>query len=410
MRGSSSRAALIKALATVLAAALVMGGVSCTSPQTSFSELYICSQVDQDFSPISRQAEYDMYAQEIYATIKVNDVPSGGTWRYRWIDQQDGSVLAESSGRYMERDGQLVSGYFANLLKPDVDNNIIALPGTYRVEFYHNQELVGSGSFAIKEPQASILEARIVSRIKADGSPGAKKERFLPGEDIFLSVELDYLLEGLSLKATLYRHQVRLGEAALEISENSYEPAYRVMELSQEILPPGPYKVDLNIGGSHSQSLEFNIIADTNLGEVYQDPEYGLYFDYPDWFTISRKLTDESCLISLTSDFDANIYFGVWAVEADLINPPDRPSFADEVILKDIEEGFDISLAGKKEDSGLYTYIYEDRDGNDWKLLLSMEDFEGHFYIFLGLADNFYAQAMGEIYEGILGSLRFEAE
>ncbi len=358
------------------------------------------------------QEEFNIDTRHIYATIEVFNVPSADTWKFRWVDSEGEMVLAESSGRYMEREKQYISGYFASLLKADSESNIIAVPGIYRVEYYHNQALIDSAEFIIKVPQIKVLEAELASSINSDGSADGARDHFMVGEDVFLSLKLNSFIEGSSLQVFWFSEQRELGRALIEIEHNQFQPVYQVIKLSEEVLPPGDYEAEVHINGAYNLSLEFNIELDTKTLEVFSDDIHHFSLKYPSWFEVSESITEESFHLKFSpQDFESNILMGLWVVGADTMPDADGwPGFADEVILKEMQNEYGLELIEESEQEGIYIYRYVGLNGEEWKLLLSFEDMEDSIYIFLGLADSYYAPPMQKIYSILIDSIEFEIE
>jgi len=391
---------------------LIFAVCSCV-PQTSFGKLYVCSQINSETcQPVKLQQEYEIDTQKIYATIEVLNAHSADRWKFRWVDAQSGMLVAESSDRYLASSNQYVSGYFASLLVAEAKSNIIAAPGRYRVEYYHNQELVDSAEFRIKEPQLKILEATFASGVRQDGSPLDKRKQFFSGEDIYLCLRLNYLIGGNSLKATWFMGQDRLDEAIIELGDNHYQPSYQVLRLSNGVLPPGSYQVDIHINDTLDRSLEFEVRNDLTSKQVYQNPDYRFSLKHPDWLKVQESRTEDSYQITFSpKNFDANIVLGIWVVEADAAAGENNWSFfAHEVVLKDVEQKYSLQLEEKTEQGQVYSYRYKDANGDEWKLLLSFKNIGDDVYIFLGLADSYYADDMEQVYGSILNSMEFEIE
>ncbi|MGM0366283.1 MAG: hypothetical protein ACQEP5_07070 [Actinomycetota bacterium] len=390
---------------------LILGTSSCV-PQPSFGRLDVCSRIDEEtYQPVELQDEYGIDAQKIYATIQVSNVPSADNWLFKWVEPEGGSVLAESTGRYMERDNQYVSGYFASVLIPQEGNEIIAPPGSYRVDYYHNHVLVDSAEFKISEPEPKLLEASLASGINPDGAPLDTRDQFYTGEDIFLCLKLNYLIGGGRILASWFRGQDRFGEATVRIVHDHYQPSYQVMELGESALPPGSYHVDIHINGTLEDSLEFEVGVDLEAREVYEDENYRFSLRYPGWLKFLQESTEDSYHIAFyPQDFEANILLAVWILESAALPEGDRLLFADEVVLKDVETEYGLRLIEKDEGKNFYRYRYRVQGGEEWKLLLDFEDAGGNTYIFLGLADSYYADSMEKIFGGILGSIEFEIE
>ncbi|MDZ7837887.1 MAG: hypothetical protein U5N58_08015 [Actinomycetota bacterium] len=166
--------------------------VGC-SPAAEFGELAICKQIDsQTYRPLAVENEFEVDDAQIFATMEVSNVDSSHFWSFRWTNEQSGQVLVSNSGQYMENSNHYISGYFASSLKAPAEEEIIAVPGTYRVEFYHNRELVDSKSFNIIQPRLKILQVSLASQISEEGKPEATGEKFHNCQDIYLYLDMDY--------------------------------------------------------------------------------------------------------------------------------------------------------------------------------------------------------------------------
>ncbi len=392
-----------------MTAVLIAGTFGCT-PQPSFGNLQICARIGQHCQPVQLQDRFEIEQQAIYATIEVANIPSGDQWTFRWIDPSDETVLAESSGRYMEVDYQYVSGYYASLLTADTQSGIIAAPGRYQVEYYHNQDLVDRAVFTIEEPLLQVLEAQLSTEVNADGSPAKETDTFFLGERIMLSIKLNCLIEDTRIQASWSGGQDQKGQSTLDIEQNHFAPGYQVLQLGEDVLPPGSYELEINIDGIPASKLSFYICADTPK-EVYTDAQYHFSLAYPHWLEPSVQENEIYQVVFSPKHFEANILLSVWVLEAALIpQDPQRSSFIEDVLLKGIEDAYDLQLAEIKEAQKMHTYHYTGPDHSAWRLLLSFKDEEESVYMLMGLADHHYMEGLEQIYDPILDSFAWEFE
>jgi len=75
-----------------------------------------------------------------------------------------------------------------------------------------------------------------------------------------------------------------------------------------------------------------------------------------------------------------------------------------------VEQKYSLQLEEKTEQGQVYSYRYKDANGDEWKLLLSFKNIGDDVYIFLGLADSYYADDMEQVYGSMLNSMEFEIE
>ncbi|MBN2072450.1 MAG: hypothetical protein JW770_00710 [Actinobacteria bacterium] len=263
--------------------------VSCR-PAAEFSELYICSSVDEEnFSPVNVTGQFDIEAESIYATINVSGVKPGDTWRFTWKNTGTGFVLADAANVYSTGETRYMEGYLSHKLVPHGSDPIIGEPGNYVVEFYHNSELKASSLFTIKEPLAKVKDVIFSGGIDKEGKPSGQKTMFYQDETVFVFVELDYRIPGDLVELQWYGNGGELsGKSSYTVNEGCYFPGYVIFEIYNEIpWPIGDYRVEIIHNGIKSAGEVFETKPYDYMGEavneatVYENTGYGFRINYP---------------------------------------------------------------------------------------------------------------------------------
>ncbi len=125
---------------------------SCT-PKPKFGDLNICSEVDSEtYAPIVNKDEFDINAEIIFATIMISDVNSQDNYRFTWKNKEIQEIIGEQSDKYSTEESGSLEGYISSWLVPEMEGYIIAEPGNYIVDFFHNGNLESSAEFKILAP------------------------------------------------------------------------------------------------------------------------------------------------------------------------------------------------------------------------------------------------------------------
>jgi hypothetical protein len=132
----------------VLLITLVPVAVSCGKIEPVFGKLIICESFNKDtFEPINPKNEFDLFSKEIGATINIKNIKGTDNFRFLWKNTKTAETIADVTGKYMEGETRYLEGWFASNISVAAGKEVIAIPGEYTVEFYHNGELKTSAEF-----------------------------------------------------------------------------------------------------------------------------------------------------------------------------------------------------------------------------------------------------------------------
>jgi hypothetical protein len=162
-------------------------------PEFSASELTVTDSIDQvTFAPMGSKNEFETGFREIYATVNVEGVKGADNLAFKWINEDTGEEIFDYTYEWNIEDAYYSGNIYFPVRIPeteDPDNyKLFGLPGKYRVEFFHNGNLVDSKPFEVKAPEASFQEQVIFDTFNANtAEPLYTKEEFGPESDQLLS-------------------------------------------------------------------------------------------------------------------------------------------------------------------------------------------------------------------------------
>jgi len=164
-------------------------------PELSFGELVTSKDVEKDSSPIDEADKFILGAKRICTSIKVDGADSDDRWRFIFLDS-DKNILAEYEDQYYVGEGEYYYGYRS--INPYVPDDmaiegiqIFGFPGTYYVEYYHNNELIDTRQFEIIDEGISFGEVVAAADLDSDDSPIGVKEEFEYGiELMFFTIKV----------------------------------------------------------------------------------------------------------------------------------------------------------------------------------------------------------------------------
>jgi hypothetical protein len=143
-----------------------------TIKEPSFGGLITCQSFDdKNLSPVDIKKEFEFGAREIYAAISVSGLANGGNFRFIWKYADSKQAIFEDSYDYSAT-GNYFEGYRYSLIelpegKDIKDYKLFSEPGSYTVEFYYNNKLIGSTDFTIKKPETKFTNLVVGNLINA---------------------------------------------------------------------------------------------------------------------------------------------------------------------------------------------------------------------------------------------------
>lgn len=420
-----SKKIFISVLALVLLFTMVPLMTSCKK-ETVFGNLTICESVKKDtYEPVNPKNEFDLFAKGISAAIKIENVKGIDNYRFLCKNSKTGEVVSDINGKYKEGETGYGSGWFASTLTVKEGADVIALPGDYTVEFYHNGELKSSANFKINEPEAKILSVALASEVNDKNEPVKTAQEFSKGEKLYVCVQVNYLVPGNKIIAKLYDEKGSLIiETPYEIKDPYYATSWIAITGDKEV-PAGSYKAEIYYNDTKYNEFPFKIIEESKAqeGAVTFDKEnifteaqskYFFTIKYPDSCNYSWQ-EDNSGMNVQFSPINKNDAYSTMML---VLNENSAPKASDYTALADelakqssqgMEQIGDRTINDSKLVDGTsyeeYVYYFNDKEKGEFGLILGMIPKFGKLYIWYGFAHkNFYNQ-LNDSYYGSLATL-----
>lgn len=262
---------MLLAFSVLVCAIIMMPFVCSCKRETAFGNLIICESVDKKtYEPVNPKNEFDLFVKEIAAAINIQNVKGTDNYRFVCKNIKTNETVSDINGKYLEGETGYGSGWFESTLSVKEGADVIALPGDYIVEFYHNGEMKSSANFKIKEPQAKILGVSLASEINDKKEPVKATQEFNLGDIIYACVQMDYLVPGNKLVAKwLDEKNNTITEIPMDFTEPFYKTswiAFTLESTDKNPIPAGKYKVEIYYNNEKYNEFLFSIadLAQTN--------------------------------------------------------------------------------------------------------------------------------------------------
>ena len=144
--------------------------ISITNPE--FKDIVISSNINTDtFEPLDENTEFEASAENIYSTIKYSYVKGDDNYRFKWTNLDTGEIVVDAGDEYAKDiEGKYITGIaVARVSSGDFESKIIP-PGDYKVEYYHNGEVVKTATFKVTGVADIARGSRIVFTSDRDGN------------------------------------------------------------------------------------------------------------------------------------------------------------------------------------------------------------------------------------------------
>jgi len=392
---------------------------SSCAPEPAFEEITVCEDLDsKTFAPVTQKDEFDIDAEIIYAVIKVSGVRASDSWRYIWKNIDSGEIISDLTDKYLSKETGYLEGYFSSCVCLREGGYIVAEPGDYNVEFYHNDELKGSVTFKIKIPETKIIEVTLASEVNEEMEPANTASQFNPLDVIYACVKLNYLIEGNTLSSKWYSEEDGLINKTLyDIGENYYEPGYVAFNIfNEDPWPPGNYSVEIYLNKSLHGKYDFEVIkAEVVFGNIYENDGYMFLMHYPDdWEYEEAEIDDGARIDFLPPREEINIVISMMLLdekysENQILKLADKIS--DEASSSNNWKQVDKVETSKQLGEISYnevSYKYVDNKEDGWFMTLSFITQNNKLYLFMGLTDTESEGLAEEVYCGMLDTITFK--
>jgi len=405
---------LIPLLSVIFILGLIPFATSC-APELSFGDLVICEDINQDtFEPVNAKNEFDIKAKNICACIEYFGAKGGDSYRFNWINTDTGEDALDKTGEYAEGE----SGYFDGCAYSSsslTGEGVNIPPGNYKVDFYHNGEVVKTANFIVKKPEVKISEVSLANQVGEDFAPTNKTQQFGPTEIIYACIRINYFILGNSLKAKWYDNNGNLiVETVADMDEDLYEPMWADFTFEGEdgYLLPGGYNVEIYLNDNLYGTYDFEV---TN---TYSNDKYGVLFAVPDNWTYT-EIDDadglEVNLIAPSEDLLVAFLFMVSSTD-DYLPKDQLPEFVDEMnsgiaidnnweLIDMMEEEL---VSNNDVPYSNFVYIYNDTDNNEWATATAFFENNNRLYVLFTTIRSDYYDIGQPMYYGIIDSLQLD--
>jgi len=424
MKRIKLKKSLVLLLSVIFILSLIPFTTSCT-PELSFGDLVICEDVNQDtLEPINAKSEFNIEAKKVSATIEYFGIKGGDSYRFNWINTDTGEDALDKTGEYAEGE----SGYFDGCAYSSSNltgEGIIILPGNYKVDFYHNGELIKTANFTVKKPEVKISEVSLANQVDEDFAPANKTQQFSPAEIIYACIRINYFILGNSLKAKWYDNNGNLiVETVADMDEDLYEPMWAAFSFEGEdgYLLPGDYTVEIYLNDDLHDTYDFEVTGAEawedifTQGNTYSNDKYGVLFAVPDDWTYTEIDDADSLEVNLVApsdDLPVGFLFMVSST-GDYLPKEQLPEFTDEmnsgIAVDNNWELIDTQENESVTENGIpycdFVYIYNDQDNTEWATATAFFENDNRLYVLFTTVRSDYYDTGQPIYYGIIDSLQ----
>jgi len=424
----------------ILVISMIPFTVSCKT-ETVFGSLTICESVNKDTSePVNPKTEFDLFTKGVSAAINISNVKGTDNYRYLWKNDKTGEVLSDITGQYKEGETRYGTGWFSSTIFPKEGADVIALPGNYTVEFYHNGEMKTSAKFTVKEPAAKILSVSLASEVNDKKEPVNATQEFKSGATLYACVQMNYLIPGDVLLAKWYDESgAILFENPMELKDSFYKTSWIAFSLesaSDKPLPAGNYRVEIYLNDALYNEYKFTIAAAQtpvqtgsditfDKGNIFTEAEAKYYFTiiYPDNCDYTWQEDQNSVNVTFTP-LDKNDAYSTMMIAGleDSLPPTLKIKegydvFADE-LAKQTASGTDgmTQIGHKTVSEGKlpdgtpvkeYAYYFNDNAQMEYGLIIDFISRNGMLYIWYGFAGKEFYDKLNASFYGSLSTLAF---
>ncbi len=420
---------LVLLLSVIFILSLAPFTASCT-PELSFEGLVICEDINQDtLEPVNAKNEFDIEVKKICACIEYFGVKGEDNYRFSWTNTDTGENILDKTAEYAE--GK--SGYFDGCAYSYITltgEGKIAPPGDYKVEFYHNGELIKTADFIVKKPEIKISEVALANQVDEDFAPVNRTQQFGPAEIIYACIRINYYILGNSLKTKWYDDNNNLiVETAIDTDADLYEPIWVAFTFEGEdgYLLPGAYTVEIYLNDDLYGTYDFEIIEASGIedgedlftrGNTYSNDKYGVLFAVPDDWTCTEIDDADSLEVNLIAPSeDLPVAFLFMVSPAGDYPPKEQlPEFADqmnsEIAVDNSWELIDMMEEELVSNHGMpycdFMYIYNDTDTNEWVTVTAFFENNNRMYVLFATVRSDYYNIGQPIYYSIIDSLQLD--
>lgn len=398
---------------------LILPAVSSCTPELTFGDVTVCEEIDSETSaPVNPKNDFEIEVKKICAAIEISGVNAEDNWNFKWKNKDTGEIIADLGDKYSKEEEGYLEGFCSSELVPKGEENIIAEPGNYVIEFYHNGELKGSADLKIKTPEVKIIDVTLANEVSESYEPVNPTEQFNPTDIFHACVKMNYMIEGNVLNAKWYSDEDQLlDETQFDITENYYGPSYIDFSFPNENLwPSGDYRVEIYLNKSLNGKYDFEVVeAEVAFGNEYASDEYKFSINYPDGWAATEGEIDNGIQIDFSPASD-DMNIGMSMIISNEEYSKDQSSELADEISGEVTSSNNWQQVNKTESDlqlgevsyNEVFYEYEDSENNSWGMALSFIAQNNKLYLFMGLADADSGDLAEVVYYGMLETLTFK--
>lgn len=420
---------IIKILAAISITAFILlfaPIVSSCTHKLSFGDLTICGEIDMvTFAPLEIRNSFDVEAEKIFATIRVSATKAEDIWEFTWINVNTGEIIADSTGRYLEGGSGYIEGYLSNYIVPAQEGSIIGEPGNYRVDFYHNSQLISNAGFIIESPELEITGVVLSSEIDKDSQPAAATESFYPDDIIYTLLRLNCKIEGETVGIKWYRGEDELlGQKEFTIDKDYYLPDYIIFKITNdELWPVDSYRIEVFRNGLMDSEYHYEVVekevpdATFSQENIYQNEKYKFSICFPDDWNCGEDESEAGLEVDFMPAYNnINVIIHMRVLKEGYFPSEENYSDFSDQLLNDLVASDDTPEVEKSESTGEigdviyrqinYHYPGEDKDG--WDVDLIFINRSNMLYLLIKVSDIYYKRFADKLYKNMLDSLSFD--
>jgi len=415
---------MILILALIFALSVIPISSACTL-EPVFEDIVISSGIEEDTNePLDIKTEFEASVENIYATIEISKVKGDDNYRFKWTYLDTGEVILDAENQYdKDQKGKYTTGILMTRIDPQLfELNIIA-SGDYKVEFYHNGEVVKTTTFKVNKSRVNIIEVSLANELDQNNEPVTITQEFKSNETVYACVKVDYQTTGNTVKAQWKSSAGELlGEESLDMMENPSSP-YLIFSFQWEtgVIPSGSYKVEIYLNDSLYGSLDFEVTEEVagakvtfDQGNEYSATDFGFTITLPDTWTYEENKTEQEDIVNiLPPSQDIQVLMQFSAVDPELYLPygdfadNDSAGFAEQQGWTFIEKNESDSTLQNGAPCKEYSYLFTDNDNINWIIGYGFTENNGVLYILIVITDQVNSSIAIDAYIGILNSLIF---
>ncbi len=299
--------------------------LSCAKPKLKFQEILIADEMQSDsVVQINTITQFDISTKKIYASVQYFGVYGNDMWKFKWINLDTSQVVLEKQDKYnKENPNKYLQGIVYSSIESTDELKIIP-PAKYKVQFFHNDQLIEEKSFEIIKPKMEILDVKFAKEVDEKGAPINLTEKFLTDENVFLCLKLNYLISANKIQLQYKNEDDEIFEKQEIVIDNDYYSENYLnfkLDLKNNInnifldnraenKNTRKVKVDIFLNDMLNKTVSFivekNPFISFSNQTKYLSKDYKFSFLIPDNWTFEERRQNKVFLINLIPNININ--------------------------------------------------------------------------------------------------------